>query len=236
MIYDERSRKHMDEQRNDKAALNKQKKVVLIIIGALVLFAILYFIVSTIDFDSLFNKKSDISDFVGNYYFYDESMSKYPSEDEWYMTEAFKEVEYSHGVSTVISEILFDEKDAAAKGKPVELLYNLVEYIKAGDYEGYNSCFSSYYYQTSQPQGPFTKQKIYDITITELSSQTKSADGTAFIEYTYTLEYRIRHNNGTLRKDIGSDQIRKQYIVLSERAGEGILIDMIYILVDTVES
>ena len=110
------------------------------------------------------------------------------------------------------------------------LLYNLVEYIKRGDCENYNNCFSSYYFSNHERQDEFTKQKIYDIIITELPPQTKTADGKTFTEHSFTLEYRIRHNNGSLRRDVGSNQSKKQYVKISERMGEGLLIDDIYTL------
>ena len=143
-------------------------------------------------------------------------------------------ISHKNGSGTVFSETILTEEDAKSHGEAFYLLYNLIDYIKAGDHESYNSCFSSYYFKTSQPQGKFTKQKIYDIIITELPTESKSADGVSFMEYNYTIEYRIRHNNGSFRRDIGSDQSKKQYVKLSERSGEGVLIDRIYTVTHTV--
>lgn len=225
----------MNEQKREKEQLKKQKRMIIIIITSLIAFAILYYLISMIDFNNLFETNDGSSNINENIYFYDESLSKYPSEDEWYSKEAYKNIEYfTISGSTVFSETILTDKDAISKGEAFYLLYNYIQYIKAGDHESYNSCFSTYYFKNNPPQGKFTKQKIYDIKITEMQAESKSDGTNSFIEYTYTLEYRIRHNNGSLRKDIGSDQIKKQYIKLSNRNGMGILIDKIYTLNETV--
>jgi hypothetical protein len=41
------------------------------------------------------------------------------------------------------------------------------------------------------------------------------------------VEYRIRNNNGTFRTDIGHDESRKQYFVLSDSTSRDVLIDQI---------
>lgn len=227
----------MNDQKREKEQLKKQKKTIIIVIISLVTFAILYYLISIINFDGLFNNTKGNNTTTDNIYFYDESLSKYPSEDEWYTKEAYKNIEffYSRG-STVFSETILTDEDAIARGEAFYLLYNLIEYIKAGDYENYNSCFSTYYFSHNQLQGKFTKQKIYDIKITEIQTESKSDGNKSFIEYTYSIEYRIRHNNGSLRNDIGSDQIKKQYVKLSDRNGIGVLIDNIYTMNDTIIS
>lgn len=226
----------MNEERREKDKLKKQKKIILIVIASLVAFAVLYYLISLVDFDALFSQNPGSDDHIEEIYFYDESLSKYPSEDEWYMTEAYREIEFYFGTGTVFSETILTDSDAIARGEAFYLLYNLINYIKAGNNEAYNSCFSTYYFKTNSYQPKFTKQKIYDIKITELPSETKSANGVSFIVYNYTIEYRIRHNNGSLRKDIGSNQSRKQYVELSNRTGQGVLIDNIYTIKETVVS
>ena len=218
----------MDERKSQTDKIKKQKKVILIVIASLILFVVLYFLLGLIDFNALFNKNAD--EYVQTkppvLYFYNESYSKYPSDDEWYMNEAIKTIEYvySLGPMTHTDEII-TEDDAIGKGDAMHLIYKLIESIKAGDHESYNNCFSSYYYSTHNRQERFTKQKIYDIRVTVLDTQTKYANGALITEYNYLLEYRIRHNNGSLRNDINSDYLGKQQIKISERSGEGLLID-----------
>lgn len=227
----------MNEEKREKENLKKQKKIILIVIASLIAFAVIYFLIGLIDFDAIFNNpdendKNNPSSVA--IHFYDKSYSENPTEDEWYMNEAFKNITYVYGSGTVFSDEIQTAEDAKAKSESLLLLYNLVGYIKDGDSDNYNKCFSSFYFSNHERQKEFTKQKIYDIIITEFSTQTKSADGRSFTEYTFTLEYRIRHNNGSLRDDIGSGQSRKQYINISERTGAGLLIDDIYTLNETV--
>ena len=54
-------------------------------------------------------------------------------------------------------------------------------------------------------------------------------NGGAWVECDCNLtgvEYMIRQNNGTFRTDVGSDAIRKQGVVMTDREGE-LLIDAI---------
>lgn len=213
------------ENERNRELVNKQKRTILIVITCLLAFAGLYFAIVQIDFDKLLPKKTP-SDTRAPIFFYEERLSEYPEEDEIYMAQD-RTVNYSvNGASETL-----DESGAVARGEYVNLLYQLVEYIKNGNHEGYNACFSPLYYEVASPKGQFTKQKIYAITITEISiTEKKDSNGNLYDEHVYTLEYFIRHNNGTLRNDMGSDCSKKQFIVMSNRSGTS-LIDNLYTLV-----
>ena len=65
--------------------------------------------------------------------------------------------------------------------------------------------------------------------ITEVSVTDKMDDtGATYKEYYYTLEYMIRHNNGSLRNDMGSDCVKAQHLILSEKYSDEMLIDKMY--------
>ena len=213
----------MNEEKRERSSLKKQKTVILIVIASLTAFAALYFLIGLIDFDSIFfkNTNQDGNQETAPIVFYDESYSKYPSEDDWYMNEAFKNIEYVYGTGTIFRDEIQTEQDAKNKNEALLLLYKFIEYIKDGDHEGYNDCFSANYFESHERQGEFTKQKIYDIVITEIPNESDK-------EYTFSIEYRIRHNNGSLRKDIGSDQSKKQYVKISPQGNSELLIDDIY--------
>ena len=51
--------------------------------------------------------------------------------------------------------------------------------------------------------------------------------GKAYTQYVFTVEYKIHKNNGTFRTDIGLDESRRQYFVLSDSTGKEVLIDQI---------
>jgi len=213
-------------------SINKQKRTIIIIIAVSIVFIAVYFAIASIDFKKLLgDNKSNNSSL--NIYFYDESLSKNIFQDEKYM-ELNRTITFSK-TAWGTSETLLDDDDAITAGPAANLLYHMTGYILTGNHEAYNECFSDYYYNNGgEAQGRFTQQKIYNITITEVSVTDKiDSEGTPYKEYYYKLEYMIRHNNGSLRNDMGSDCIKTQHIILSDRSSEEILIDEIY-TVDTV--
>ena len=217
-----------DNTSNRQNDIRKQKKVILIVIASLIVFVIAYFAISAIDFDKL--KGNDAPGGSGIIYFYDEELSKNIFQDEKYM-EKDRTISYVNQAWGTGTTLLTDD-DAVAAGPATNLIYHMLGYILTGNHEGYNSCFSEYYYENGgEPKGRFTQQKIYNITITEISVTDKTDNnGDVYKEYYYMLEYMIRHNNGSLRDDMGSDCIKAQYLVLSERFSNEILIDTMYTL------
>ena len=210
--------------------IKKQKKIILIVIAASVVFVALYFAIASIDFTKLVPGKGSNDNKKENIYFYDEELSKNIFQDEKYM-EKDRSVTFAN-IGWGTSTTLLTESDAVAAGPAVNLIYNMLGYILTGNNAGYNSCFSDYYYDNGgEAKGRFTQQKIYNITITEISVTDKTDEnGVAYKEYYYTLEYMIRHNNGTLRDDMGSDCIKTQHLILSERFSNEVLIDKMYTL------
>ena len=105
-------------------------------------------------------------------------------------------------------------------GDGVELLCHMIEAIIAGDHEKYNRFFSDAYFDVEDEKQEFTAQKLYNITITLHSREEVTEEGNTFEREIYVVEYMIRQNNGTFRTDVGSDAIRKQLIVVTDREGE----------------
>jgi hypothetical protein len=112
-------------------------------------------------------------------------------------------------------------------GACVEFLCKMVEAIIAGDAKTYNTFFSELYFTKEDPQADFSMQKLYDIVIGTYSEEAVTKDGKTYTEFIYTLEYKIRRNNGSLRDDMGSNGTRTQYILITNREGK-LLIDGIY--------
>jgi hypothetical protein len=48
-----------------------------------------------------------------------------------------------------------------------------------------------------------------------------------YTQYEYEVEYKIRLNDGTFRTDIGHDESKKQYFILSDSVSDDVLIDQI---------
>ena len=96
------------------------------------------------------------------------------------------------------------------------------EIVINGKYEAYNKLFTDNYYKTYEPYVRFTPQMLYDIHIEKLGEQYSGGRTT----YKYNVSYKIYHNTGTFRNDIGSDGSKTLYFELVEENGT-ILIDNI---------
>ena len=121
----------MNEEKREKESLKKQKKIILIVIASLIAFSIIYFLIGLIDFDSIFNKdnkKDPANEKPQNIFFYDKSYSDDPTEDEWYMKEAFKNITFVYGSGTIFSDEIQTSEDAKAKSESLLLLYNHEKY------------------------------------------------------------------------------------------------------------
>ena len=79
-----------------------------------------------------------------------------------------------------------------------------------------------------EPEPPFTMQQVYDILITRVAvTDVVDEKLGKYTQYEYTVEYKIHKNNGTFRTDLGHDDSRKQYFILSDSTGSEVLIDQI---------
>ena len=124
--------------------------------------------------------------------------------------------------------IMLDEKNIGNYGPAVAVLNEMLRCIIMGDNEGYNELFSTAYYADNEPEPPFTMQQLYDIQLTKMEvNQMQPDKGKAYTQYVFTVEYKIHKNNGTFRTDIGLDESRRQYFVLSDSTGKEVLIDQI---------
>lgn len=116
-------------------------------------------------------------------------------------------------------------------GPAMVTLKAMIDAIIAGDHEAYNALFSDTYYATDearQPEPPFTMQQVYDILITRVEvTDIVDEEFGKYTQYEYTVEYKIHKNNGTFRTDLGHDDSRKQYFILSDSTDSQVLIDQI---------
>ncbi|MBE6590274.1 MAG: hypothetical protein E7643_08850 [Ruminococcaceae bacterium] len=102
----------------------------------------------------------------------------------------------------------------------VRFLYAFLESMTKGDAKTYNACFT-------EPAGvsSFSQQMIYEAEIGYLGN-TLEQDGDRV--YTYSLKYKIHRNDGSLRRDVGSDVMIPQYVVLRATPEGRISIDRLY--------
>ncbi len=134
---------------------------------------------------------------------------------------------YYHDERAGTMEVL-DQKTLLSRGPAVIVLSECIDSIIMGDAEAYNALFSDNYYEKNEPEAPFTMQRLYDIHISLVNQTNVNPEsGKAYTQYEFEVWYKIRLNNGTYRTDIGHDESRKQYFVLSDSTGDEVLIDQI---------
>ena len=122
--------------------------------------------------------------------------------------------------------ISVSESEAGQQGRGFALLYELLSALIAGDCEVYNSLVAD---SLSVPA--FTQQQLYDIVVTkQTESRKESADGSAYDEYVYLVEYKIHENNGSYRNTVEPDACRPQYFVINDSEGVLLVQDIIDII------
>ena len=119
------------------------------------------------------------------------------------------------------------DKNIGGYGPAARVLREAINAIIAGDADAYNSLFSDNYYANNEPESPFTMQRLYDIKITKVNETIKSGEKGKYTQYEYEVEYKIRLNDGTFRVDIGHDESKKQFFILSDSVTGDVLIDQI---------
>lgn len=112
------------------------------------------------------------------------------------------------------------DADYNHQSKEVQLLIDFVKAAIAGDTASYNACFSPEYIAESGRVAPFTMQKLYDIMITDYRQNGTGVPTGYETVHVFGLRYKIKDNNGSLRRDMGSDAEREQYIsVVKDESG-----------------
>ncbi len=159
-------------------------------------------------------------------------------EDDWYKNQLdIGPIVKFHNAQTGVG-IELEPEEYGEHGKAVKLLTDLITAAQQGDHNAYNDCFSDSYliaegkkkveadgviytdaeYLEIGKKSEFTMQQVYDVVIT-MYSEEENAD--ELLHCTYELKYKIHLNNGTLRKDMGSDCYRVQQIIMLENEDTG---------------
>ena len=111
----------------------------------------------------------------------------------------------------------------------VLFLYDFLQMIIAGEEDAYNACFTDNYIDEYGTQAAFPPQMLYDMRIAFYSQEGSNED----LRITYQLDYRFYQNDGTFRRDVGSDAIRPVYVVLVKDTEGNIRIDLQVIRYET---
>ena len=194
-----------------EARARLKRRIILVFVGVCVLLVLASAAVSIAERVLYGEPKENYS---SSYIFYEADYDMNIYDDTVYM-DLNRYITFSNGmISTALEESEYAEQD-----EDVQFMIAYIQSIIAGDAEAYNACFSEQYYTQNQPLDRFTMQKLYNINLTRTETQTEGSGEDEYTLYGYVVEYMIRHNNGTFRRDLGSDSIRAQYLVISDREG-----------------
>ena len=218
--------------------IDKQKKRAIIFASVVLSLLVILPILTFVDWNSLFGLEAQNEDkdswvhFYGDQYFGEPDYEENIEEDTEYM-DLDRLMYYSSGNETF--QIIDNPEDF---GKCCVLFYNYFENLKNGDYMRYYSLFTDRYEEEYGSTNPFTKkelkytpQKIYNIKVTLVQS-TFLENGDANGEYVgstvhyFNVEYCIKDNNGTYRRDILSDQSRSIIFEVLETNGNPLINDI----------
>ena len=119
------------------------------------------------------------------------------------------------------------DKNVTGYGPAAAVLRAYINAVIAGDADALNALFSENYFANHEPEPPFTMQRLYDIKLTKINETLVAGEKGKYTQYEYEVEYKIRLNDGTFRTDIGHDESKKQYFVLSDSVTGEVLIDQI---------
>lgn len=128
--------------------------------------------------------------------------------------------------SSGTTDVLTD-KNISGYGAAAEILREYINAVIAGDADALNALFSENYFANHEAEPPFTMQRLYDIKLTKNNETLVVGEKGKYTQYEYEVEYKIRLNDGTFRTDIGHDESKKQYFVLSDSVTGEVLIDQI---------
>ena len=119
--------------------------------------------------------------------------------------------------------VIIDDESYTRQGEAVELVYEMIQYLIAGDVKNYNALLGD----DSDKKEWFSQQQIYDISIIDGGRVEKEGRYGKYTEYVVTLKYKIHENNGSYRNNLHSDASRPQYIVINDSTGELLIMDII---------
>lgn len=108
-----------------------------------------------------------------------------------------------------------DEERVEEFAPEVLFLRDFLQIMMRADVNAYNACFNEIYYKTHKKQADFSQQMIYEAEI-RFAGEEDGKNGEKIA--TYYLLYKLYENDGSLRRDVGSDAVVPMRIVLRTTA------------------
>lgn len=180
-----------------------RKKLIIILTGIIltIVLAASLFIIESLE------SNNEGKEIVYDFDFYPENYDENIFDDAEYMS-LNHIISYKSGPLT----ISVNPEEYASVDPVLDFLTKLIETMKNGDFEAYESYFSDEYRQKNLLPEKFTMQRIYNVTIEKISEGRRS-NGEA--QLVYMLDFMINKNNGSLRSDIDSDSSKPWYLTIT---------------------
>ena len=194
----------------------RQKRVMLTVLACAV--GVMALLLGTVALIGLLGKDGgDVSQ--GDYEFYPVYEGDIMENEEYLGLN--RHVEYcadpsGYGMTTSITDENREEYDDS-----VLFLYDYMQTIIKGDAVAYNKMFNAKYFEDNEPKDAFSQQMLHEIKIRFLSESKEGEERLI----TYRVEYMIHRNDGTFRRDVGSDASRPQDITVRVGTDGKILIE-----------
>lgn len=198
---------------NIELSNKKTKRTIIIVFASMLVFMIVCLMIPGLTQYSF--KGSDIKDPTenNNYYFcepYEEGFDILKYEEYLALDRTIMYYDGT-GIGSGVVEGNLNEYNPG-----VTVIYNMLIALIEGDVDAYNSLLG----EGVEKKDDFTQQQIYKITITNKSAS--STEGS----YEFTVDYKIHENNGSYRRDMGSDEYRPLSVTVSNKSGKYLIEDM----------
>lgn len=223
---DQQNQSFEEQSRQARESTRRLKRNMIIVLVCMVVFAVVAIpLINLLDGLQTENVEDETTQKNGNFFIPVTPQYGYDiMQDEDYL-QLNRRIYHCDDRSGLTEELT--DKNAQGYGAAAAVLRAYINAVIAGDADAYNALFSDNYFANHEPEAPFTMQRLYDIKLTKINETTVSGDTGKYTQYEYEVEYKIRLNDGTFRTDIGHDESKKQYFVLSDSVTGEVLIDQI---------
>lgn len=204
----------MDKKITEKNTIkNNKRKVILfrITVGAVIALLALFALYSALKFVS--PDENEKEEQTVERHFYKPEPGEDIRNDKEYLDKQ-RDITYYDGYGN--GYYITDGDYIKRGGLPLEVMHYFFDAVINGNSAKLNALFSEEYLKSKGEFKDFGPQGVYDITVAlENEEIDKKTGNTTTV---YTVSYKIMKNDGSFRRDIGSDSSRKQYFSILETA------------------
>ncbi|HAN20695.1 MAG TPA: hypothetical protein DCP51_03320 [Clostridiales bacterium] len=179
----------------------KRKLKKILKISAIILIAFIVLILAFYAIYEMLKKPIDtVGDNSDDISFFDADYNEDIFQNELYLRKNRNIFYYEYGTGEPLSEDNLDDFSASAK-----FFYNYFSIVTNGDYNEYKTLFTKDFFKNYKIPDKFTMQKIYNIEVNLYDRKTINVNEKVEL---YIVKYKIMENNGTFRRDVGSNIIK----------------------------